>query len=192
MEGFVEKKKVKTNWPLACAAVLFCLFLVSTYFTAGIFARYTAVGEGGDAAHVAAFVFRKADKAGSKHFIDLNSIRNPGDSVTYAFSVSNYSGDPGDPDQVCEVNLTYEIDLQLVGTLPLECTLTKVGGSGITDQLTSGTMGLAAGDMFDAAVARVDHYELVITWPTTNNDPAYANGVGMAECELEISAWQMD
>ena len=63
MGRFSEKKKRISNWPHFSVGVLLCLVLISTHFTAGIFARYTAVNSGSDAARVAAFVFKKADKA---------------------------------------------------------------------------------------------------------------------------------
>lgn len=47
--------KTKKNIPLRLAAVLLCLTMVSAYLVSGLLARYTAQGNGDDAARVAAF-----------------------------------------------------------------------------------------------------------------------------------------
>ena len=47
--------KTKKNIPLRLAAALLCLTLVSTYLVSGLLARYTAQGNGDDAARVAGF-----------------------------------------------------------------------------------------------------------------------------------------
>lgn len=45
----------KVNIPMALACVLLCLTLISMHLTGGLFARYTAKGDGGDSARVAKF-----------------------------------------------------------------------------------------------------------------------------------------
>lgn len=50
-----SRKKEKVNVPMCLACVLFCLTLFSMHFTGGLYAKYTAKGNGGDSARVAAF-----------------------------------------------------------------------------------------------------------------------------------------
>lgn len=50
-----RRTKIKMNIPMCAACVLFCLTLLSTYMTGGLFARYTTEGSVSDSAKVMKF-----------------------------------------------------------------------------------------------------------------------------------------
>ena len=97
----MKRENNRTNWILRLACVLFCLTMLTTCLTGGLFARYTATFEGSDSARVARFVFDVADK--TNRYVDLTEITEPGDSEQYVFVVTNTDGN------VSEVEQTYQI-----------------------------------------------------------------------------------
>lgn len=48
-------KQRRTNIPMALAGILFCLVIITTYFTSGLYARYTTTDTATDGARVAKF-----------------------------------------------------------------------------------------------------------------------------------------
>lgn len=55
MEQGKRSRKEKMNIPMCLACVLFCLTLITTHMTGGLFAKYATHAEGSDSARVAAF-----------------------------------------------------------------------------------------------------------------------------------------
>lgn len=164
-------------------AVLLMLVLVSTGIVSGRYARYITTATAEDSARVAAFVFDVNDAEG--HTFDLSSVSKPGDSVRYAFEVTNKNGS----DRLGEVTEEYQITLDLVGSLPLVCALTDGQNSiqveGASAQATS------AKTTFQAAVESSVTYELIVKWPENENNIMYANA-GIASLVMTIAAQQVD
>ena len=52
----MNNRIVKSNPMLTLAAILLCLVMISSHFTSGLYARYTASSEAHDEARVASFV----------------------------------------------------------------------------------------------------------------------------------------
>ncbi len=190
MKQVATKRKNRT---LRAAAVLFILVLLSTMFVGPLTARQTSGSYAEDSARTAAFVFRVQDEEGMFRIpVEINA---PGEEVEYEFIVTNEDG------TVCETDQEYTITLELEGSLPLVCTLTK-NNSGTAefsiDALSNPDAENAlpkeasCSDTFEASVPAKDTYKLNIEWPAeaSRKDPKYAGGV--AEVEIDIVSLQID
>ena len=89
-----KNKSPMMNIPMVLGLVLLCLTLISTHFTAGLYARYVAKASGEDSARVAKF---KIDDVliyeGSEHKLSESfslGIR-PGDETKYIVKIDNQS-----------------------------------------------------------------------------------------------------
>lgn len=194
--------KYKTIW---AAAILLVLVLMSTMSTGSLKARFTSISAGNDAARMAAFVFRVQDTEGM--FSIPVEINAPGEKVDYTFEVTNKDV------TVCETDQKYTITMELEGSLPLVCTLTKqsrtvdnvkvsMDASEVTSVSLNGlTMASNPGEakfgddeaektVLEASTAYKDSYNLNIEWPVGEKDPKYAGGV--AEVEIKIVSVQID
>lgn len=190
-----QTKEYQKNWMLRASAVLLCMVLISTWMLSGLMARYVSGGSGSDSARTAAFVFQLQDGIGTQ-YIDLSGITRPGDSKSYTFIISN-----ADADIVSEVAESYHIEIQMNGSLPLTAAVKKQGDNNSLIALSmpvQGTtvekpiIGNAEGGVFEAARSREDTYILTVTWPEGQNDVKYANGSGVAEVILTVTAEQAD
>ncbi len=180
----MPRKRKFSNWILRLACALLCLTLLTTYWSAGLFARYASTASNSDSARVAAFVFDVADT--QAHMITLEEITQPGDSVTYSFTVTNTRGTA--PNKVTsEVEQTYQLTMELAGSLPLVSSLS--GG----DTITLMNYGKESGSshIMQAAVEENTSYSLTVTWPEEQNDIIFSRA-GLAHLALSISAQQAD
>ena len=190
-----QTKKYQKNWMLRAAAVLLCMVLISTWMLSGLMARYASGGSGNDSARTAAFVFHLQDGEETR-YIDLSGITRPGDSKSYTFIVSN-----ADADIVSEVAESYHIEIQMNGSLPLIATVKKQADNNSLIELSMPVQGTtvekpiiqnAKGGTFEAARNQEATYILTVTWPEGQNDVKYANGSGVAEVILTVTAEQAD
>lgn len=188
-----QTKKYQKNWMLRASAVLLCMVLISTWMLSGLMARYVSGGSGSDSARTAAFVFQLQDGIGTQ-YIDLSGITRPGDSKSYTFIISN-----ADADIVSEVAESYHIEIQMNGSLPLTAAVKKQADkdnlielSMLETTVEKPIIGNAEGGVFQAARSREDTYILTVTWPEEQNDVKYANGSGVAEVILTVTAEQAD
>lgn len=79
-------RTAKINIPMCAACVLLCLTLISIHFTSGLYAKYTARADGGDAARVAVF---DVDIAGDTEAVSVVCGKET-DNV-YTITVTNKS-----------------------------------------------------------------------------------------------------
>ncbi len=190
MKQVATKRKNRT---LRAAAVLFILVLLSTMFVGPLTARQTSGSYANDSARAAAFVFRVQDREGLFRIpVEINA---PGEEIEYKFIVTNEDG------TVCETDQEYTITLELEGSLPLVCTLTK--NDSATAELSIDALSnpeevnqlpkeASCSGTFAASVPEEDTYKLNIEWPADalRKDPKYASGV--AEVEIDIVSVQID
>ncbi len=170
------------------AAILLCLVLGSSYLVAGMFAKYTTSDSGANSARTAKFNFYVKDGTDS-HIVDLSGINKPGDSKTYSFSVNSAS----------EVSVTYDITLEVNGSMPLTASVNKAATPSVTvlsvtvpgdddgDSVTKSGAGT-----FTPNAASADSYELTVNWPSDQNDLAYASAGSAAVVRLIVTGKQVD
>lgn len=111
-----QQPKAKMNIPMCAACVLLCLTLFSIHLTSGLYAKYTAKGNGEDDARVAKF---DVDVVGSE---DIAVRYNTVTDNVYEFEVTNKS----------EVAVEYQI------------TVTDLSSNGVVSVLDSNSGQLAA------------------------------------------------
>ena len=111
-----QQPKAKMNIPMCAACVLLCLTLFSIHLTSGLYAKYTAKGNGEDDARVAKF---DVDVVGSE---DIAVRYNTVTDNVYEFEVTNNS----------EVAVEYQI------------TVTDLSSNGVVSVLNSNSGQLAA------------------------------------------------
>lgn len=173
--------------PLRMAAVLLLLVLISTSIVSGRFARYVSSDSAEHSARIAAYVFDISDTG--NHYLDISGIRQPGDSATYHFTVRNHNGSA-----TSEVNEEFILSLELQGSLPLVCTLTRGDSISLNAQNMDAT-GLVTGTGsvhgFTAAVQSGVEYELTVSWPENETDIRYSRA-GLAQLALNVAAQQVD
>lgn len=141
----MKKSNKKTPIIFHVGIVVLCLFLVTTYMTGGLYARYSSSASGEDGARVARFEIDTSLKTDNA-VIDLSGLK-PGETKTIALSVENKS----------EVSVEYFFTVETLKNLPLEITFSG-GGSG--NLLVNGT--------------KTAEHTLTVTWPEEKNDVAYA------------------
>lgn len=183
----MEQSRTYHNNPIfRASAVLLCLVLVSTWYLAGLFAKYSTSASENDKAATATFVFDIQDKEGN-FVIPVTGVEKPGDQSVYKFVVTNR-----EHGVVSEVKEKYTITMKLNGSMPVTCELSKDGSL----QSLSANGELQVNDqstgVFSASVASEDEYTLTVKWPGSINDAKYANGNAVAEVQLLIKAEQMD
>lgn len=91
-----QQPKAKMNIPMCAACVLLCLTLFSMHLTGGLYAKYTAKGNGEDDARVAKFDVRVTKSADA--MINISTSAKDG---IYSFVVTNES----------EVAVKYDLTL---------------------------------------------------------------------------------
>jgi len=89
-----KNKSPMMNIPMVMALILLCLTLISTHFTAGLYARYVSRAAGSDSARVAKFnITESVFYDGNSH--QLNSSFSvgitPDDTAVIVFTVNNQS-----------------------------------------------------------------------------------------------------
>lgn len=123
----------------------------------------------------------------------------PGSRQTVTFAVRNYEDDTN-----CQVRMTYEIQAETTGNLPLvfeglvgtktdSMTLSTVAGqvtrSGNTLTATGGGLPVAEGD--GATGGKVTHsYQLTLYWPETEKAEDYSQEIDMVT--VTVTATQVD
>ncbi|XCP85916.1 hypothetical protein ABXS75_03690 [Roseburia hominis] len=178
-----ETRAYRPNWVFRAAMVLLCMVLVLTYITAGLLAKYAAMGTGQDQARVASYDVTANMPAFET---EIPVVLKPGESKEYTFTITNSS----------EVAVQMQAALQTEGNLPLKIEHQKgTAESGNWQTLTgniqteSGTTctwsdPLAAGDVEEQT------YRIRISWAENCSEYQYANGVEAVK--LTITASQID
>lgn len=167
---------------LLLAAVATSLFANDTM------AKYSSSFTGSGTVNVAAFA-GGADTASFN--VAVNDL-SPGGTSTVNFAVQNYEGDKNS-----EVAMTYEIQVETTGNLPLSFALSSnagdkgpynqpVGQLAATDAeklkytATGGRLPVAAGDASQGMGKKRHAYELAVTWPAeAAHDWDYSNEIDM-------------
>lgn len=180
------------NWIMRIACVLLVMVLISMQLVSGLYARFAVEGSGGDSARAAAFVFETQEKESSR-YLDLNKIKKPGDSQTYTFIVSNRNGNI-----VSEAAESYSFTVQLNGSMPLICNISKEDSQTVLEaEISETTQSLPVTETqtagtFEASEGRNDTYTLTVSWPEEKNDIKFASRSAAAEVLLTITAEQID
>lgn len=172
---------------------------VTSLFANSTMAKYSTSFTGSGAVNVAAF----AGGADTADFDVTVSGLSPGRTSTVPFAVQNYEGD-----RSCEVALTYEIQVETTGNLPLGFSLLApsmedadpynqpVGQLTATDTenlkytATGGRLPVAVGDSNDGLGQKRHVYELAITWPEAEHDWDYSKEIDMIT--VTVTATQAD
>jgi len=172
-----RKDRPKKNIPLRAAAVLLCLTLLSTHLVSGLFARYTASGQGGDQARVAKFSIQGSGML--SHALEM-TLR-PGDTKTAPLIIVNNS----------EVAVEYTMEVtNVTNNLPLSFRIEKQKDSPELD--TNGATFTAQ----QLPGSHYDQYALTIEWPKPADDDAKAadlSRIGMVDyITVTVTAAQLD
>ena len=116
-----QSRTYRKNSIFRASAVLLCLVLISTWYLAGLFAKYTSSASTNDNAATATFVFDvvMSDK-GETLTVPLDDITKPGDKSVYSIVITNK-----DNGVISAVAEQYTITMQLSGSMPLTCELKK-------------------------------------------------------------------
>lgn len=188
-----RKRERKPIFMLRIAAVLLVMTLISVYGAGNAVAKYISSDYAQEQARVASFVLRVNKNETSSTPLRLDGITKPGDSASYAFTVTNAHA----AGQLSEVNEIYTLTVRVNGDLPLTFTLDRPAGDDLTQ-----TLDLLAHDMadntadenrsFTAAVQAGREYTLTATWPATANDWVYASDAAAAYCLLTVTGEQTD
>lgn len=181
--GVLMKKFNKTSPVLFYVSVCLLFFVMLTsYFTSGLYARYTNASFGNDGASVAAFVFNVEDKNGT-HYLDLKNIKKPGDKAVYVFEVSNKNGGA-----ISEVEQKYTVTITASGNMPITCEL-KNGETSVS-AATGGSCNITGS--FVPGSEQTATFTLTVEWPSNKNEASYANGAAFATVKLSIISQQVD
>jgi len=167
------KKQIQKNIPIRVAALLFCMTLLSTYFVAGLFARYTTSAQSSDHARVATFSISGGEYLSETVTIEANLFPDNGKDVNLV--IQNDS----------EVAVEYKIEVtNVTNNLPLSFSMEKKGSSpDITGNGTTFTAQQIPGN-------HIDSYTLKIKWPTDDGNLAL---MGMVDyITVTVMATQID
>jgi len=167
---------------------LFILVLFTTSIISGRYARFAANDTVNDQAKAAAFIFDVSlKKDAHETFLDLSSIKVPGNRISYGLTVTNK-----DKEQVSEVSESYVISVELKGSLPIICTL-----DGALDENNAPMTIEDNGEKntriytFEVAAGKTDTYTLHFNWPVEEKDLKYADA-GISAAVLTVRGQQLD
>ena len=164
-----KTKDRKFNTPLLLAVVMLFLTLVSSHFTAGLYARYSVSDTAADSARVAVMA------SGVQGFTTEPVSIAPGEEKEIKFTLTNGNG----AGKTCEVALDYTISVvNRENNLPLTWQLYKNGSA-------AGYTG-----SFSANVYEQNEYILKVKWPEDKKNPDLAFEVDVLE--ITITAEQVD
>lgn len=111
----MRKMNIKTAYIFRIALILICAILVSTYFIASLYAKYTSKGDTDDKAEVSSF---NVEVSGTLTETIILPPLKPGDSFTRAIEIVSDS----------EVGVRYTISVTTTGNLPLTLNWTEITG----------------------------------------------------------------
>lgn len=173
--------------------------VITSLFANGTMAKYSSSFTGSGVVNVAAF----AGGADTASFNVAVSGLSPGGTSTVKFAVQNYEGDKN-----CEVAMTYEVQVETTGNLPLSFTLSSNAGdagpynqpvgqltAADTEKLkytaTGGKLPVAVGEESGGQGQKRHAYELAVTWPAdAAHDWDYSNEIDMIT--VTVTATQVD
>lgn len=139
---------------------MFGSFLCVNY-ASGTFSRYVSSSSSEPTVNVAVPIFNTSIES---LLVPLDEMY-PGQTKTYNFSVSNYSGN-----KRSDVTLDYVINIERSTNMPVTVELYKNGiNTNVLTNYASPTYTMSHGT--DA----LDNYQLVINWPSQYDDEVYAN-----------------
>jgi len=171
MGKFLHKLKTYKNIPIYAAAVLLCMTLCSTYFVAGLYARYSTGEENSNEARVAKFSITGEGTLLEPIVAELI----PGGSLERTLNIHNNS----------EVAVEYTVSVaNVTNDLPLHFSMSKLGASpALETDNTTYTAQQLPGD-------HTDQYALRIEWDEGDNDPATMGKVDYIT--VTVTATQID
>lgn len=139
---------------------------------------------GNNLASVADFEFIVENKSDSFAVNLADKIKKPGDSASYSFVVRNYD------EELSEVPIQYSITLEVVGNMPLECSLLKDSESQFTISTLNTTKNTFTGIM-DVLETEVG-FMVNINWPEDKNDGSYFEQDAIGVVFISVEATQID
>ncbi|MBQ9132003.1 MAG: hypothetical protein IJX62_06005 [Clostridia bacterium] len=146
-----------------------CLFGVSLFFLPEIVAKYRAGAGAKDEAQVAKFVFdtnftQKAEE------LDVSGMK-PGEEKSFFFQMTNQSDGA-----VCEVDLTYRIQIQDMGNLPYTYSIKQVDAENA--EVPNGTSGgSSVTGIMKASQATTVYYKVTVEWPVEKSGAEFSQMV---------------
>lgn len=172
-----ERRKKRSHWTVWLVYAVIVAALVSTT----TLSRYITTVSGSGTATIATVDMKGHYTGQDVENIDVSGM-TPGTTKTTTFTVVNFNGA-----NISQVALSYTIEINTTGNLPLTYTLqcTNTGGSGTGIYITPATV-LTPGS--PSTVGTLPHstqtthtYTLTVTWPSGENDPKYADEVDAVE-----------
>lgn len=139
---------------------------------------------GNNSATIADFVFLVENENDSYAVNLANKIKKPGDSASYSFVIKNYDG------KLSELPIEYQIDLELIGNIPIQCVLYQESVSKFAISTLDQQKNTCTGVM-DITETEV-HFEITIEWPSDKIDSSYYEQDAIAAVFLTIQATQID
>lgn len=172
------KKERRTPIPVTAAFVLLCLVLVSSLLVSGIFARYTAKGDGNSEAHVASFGVQATADEVNPVTITADGTDNNG-KATYTVTVKNTG----------EVAVSYEATVTFTGADAQE-NASKFDAA--NDHLTfTGELEVGEEAMKTVTFDMSDDFDTNDQYDTFSNDDISGNK-GTVPFEVHVTFTQID
>lgn len=160
----MDHSRKKERWILYILVILLSMVLASFWLICNMYARYSTQTSGSDSARVAIFSHNEtislADSITEK-------LTEPGDSLNYTFEITN-----SENSKISEVGLTYQIQIETSGNLPLQYTLKKdnVKIGAFSEETNTESYVFKNENMkFEAGKQGSDRYTLEIVWPKDKN-----------------------
>ena len=164
-----SRKAVPYNIPMTMACVLFCLTLLTTHFTGGLYARYVATDSAADAARVAKFNVGHELKNGDGTLVaDLTMQIVPG-VYEYSLDIINNSE--------VDVNCTISVE-NTTDNLPLVFAVYKKDG---TEPVSATDMFAVSADV--EANSGKNTYIVAVTFPQENSED-YINKLDVVQLSI--------
>lgn len=183
-------RKARISWRkcmIMTLAVLLYLVLLTTYMTAGLYARYTSGASGSDQARVAMFVVdENVQSEVLTHRVELNHLV-PGTERRLELNVTNHR-----ENVVSEVDLGYHLELEYTGNLPLDITVTGVKDNGelpVRKPNTGDDIIFQNGKM-EAAQKTSHTYTVLVKWPDDQKDVKLSEEIDLIV--VTLNSWQID
>lgn len=168
---------------------IFCLIMyIMTFvliFPNAISAKYVRQDDTTSTSKVADFIFMVEDESGSFAVNLLDKVTKPADKASYTFTIKNFANG-----NLSELPIVYEITLQVVGNIPLKCSLLREG----ENQFTISADGESKRSM--QGVMNIEEneisFKIEVEWPADKNESSYFMQDAIGVLLLTIQANQID
>ena len=178
------KEKFKfSRFTIMCLVMYIITFIL--VFPNAISAKYVRQDDTTSTSKVADFVFMVEDESGSFTTNLLDKVTKPADKASYTFTIKNFANG-----NLSELPIDYEITLQVVGNIPLKCSLLRgaekqftISADGQSKDRVQGVMNIEESEI---------SFEIEVEWPSEKNDSSYFMQDALGILLLTIQANQID